>query len=382
MKFSIIYEAQTVDTSRDAEFALLHEIVEQSVLAEAMGFDCVWAVEHTALRQYAHMTAPETFLAYLAAKTTRLELGHGVVCLPPAMNHPIKVAERIATLDILSRGRLHFGVGKGGTQQEAGAFGYDLDKLPPMIDESMYLIPKIFVQDEIEHDGEYIKIPRRPIFPKPYQQPHPPMYLACTRTDSLLAAGGRGLGALVLGFGGPDDIANKNAIYRQAWRERKLSEQVGYRPIEHLAALCPAVVLDDRTLALRIGLRGQRFFVESLGHWYRGGPPPDVSDLDPEEQLRELRADKERFIELFKAERLALAPDIVGHFEEVEDSYGTPADCIRYVERLFAAGADEILFLVQMGTIPSAATRETIVNIGKHVIPHFRAQASAASRSS
>jgi alkanesulfonate monooxygenase SsuD/methylene tetrahydromethanopterin reductase-like flavin-dependent oxidoreductase (luciferase family) len=241
-----------------------------------------------------------------------------------------------------------------------------------MIDESMYLIPKIFVQDEIEHDGEYIRIPRRPIFPKPYQKPHPPMYLACTRTDSLLAAGGRGMGALVLGFGGPDDIANKNAVYRKAWRERDLAQQVGFRPVEHLAALCPAVVLEDRTRARRIGLRGQRFFVESLGHWYRGGPPPDVSDLDPDEQLRELRAEKQKFRELFEAERLPPAADILGHFDEVEDSYGTPADCIRYVERLFAAGADEILFLVQMGTIPSAATRETIVNIGRHVIPHFR----------
>jgi alkanesulfonate monooxygenase SsuD/methylene tetrahydromethanopterin reductase-like flavin-dependent oxidoreductase (luciferase family) len=372
VKFSIIYEAQTVDTSRDAEFALLHELVEQSVLAEAVGIDRVWAVEHTALKQYAHMTAPETFLAFLAARTTRLELGHGVVCQPPAMNHPIKVAERIATLEILSKGRLHFGVGKGGTQQEAGAFGYDLEKLQPMIDESMYLIPKIFVQDEIEHDGEYIRIPRRPIFPKPYQKPHPPMYLACTRTDSLLAAGGRGMGALVLGFGGPDDIANKNAVYRKAWRERDLAQQVGFRPVEHLAALCPAVVLEDRTRARRIGLRGQRFFVESLGHWYRGGPPPDVSDLDPDEQLRELRAEKQKFRELFEAERLPPAADILGHFDEVEDSYGTPADCTRYVERLFAAGADEILFLVQMGTIPSAATRETIVNIGRHVIPHFR----------
>ena len=110
-------------------------------------------VEHTALSHYAHMSAPETFLAYLAGRTSRIRIGHGVVCLPPAMNHPIKVAERIATLDILSKGRVEFGVGKGGTQQEAGAFGYDLEQLQPQIDESMYLIPKILVQDEIEHDG-------------------------------------------------------------------------------------------------------------------------------------------------------------------------------------------------------------------------------------
>jgi alkanesulfonate monooxygenase SsuD/methylene tetrahydromethanopterin reductase-like flavin-dependent oxidoreductase (luciferase family) len=124
MKFSIIFEAQTVETTRSAEFRLYHEIVDECVEAEAQGFDGIWAVEHTALTQYAHMSAPETFLAYVAGRTSRIEIGHGVVCLPPGMNHPVKVAERIATLDILSRGRVNFGMGKGGTQQEAGTFAW------------------------------------------------------------------------------------------------------------------------------------------------------------------------------------------------------------------------------------------------------------------
>ena len=114
MKFSIIYEAQMVDTSRANEQAVFLQIVEQAKLAEQMGFDCIWCVEHTALTQYAHMSAPETVLAFIAGATSRIHVGHGVVCLPPAMNHPVKVAERIATLDILSGGRVHFGMGKGG----------------------------------------------------------------------------------------------------------------------------------------------------------------------------------------------------------------------------------------------------------------------------
>ena len=125
MRFSLIYEAQTVDASRAGDHKVFDEIMEQVVLAEDMGFDVVWAVEHTALTNYAHMSAPETFLAFVAGRTQRIGIGHGVVCLPPAMNHPVKVAERIATLDILSGGRVHFGVGKGGTQQEAGTFGYE-----------------------------------------------------------------------------------------------------------------------------------------------------------------------------------------------------------------------------------------------------------------
>src|ERR1700756_1955952 len=188
VKFSITFEAQTVDTSREAEFKLFHEIVDECIEAERNGFDGVWAVEHTALTQYAHMSAPETFLAYAAGRTSRLQIGHGVVCLPPAMNHPVKVAERIATLDILSRGRVHFGMGKGGTQQESGTFGYRLEALPPMIEESMYLIPKIMTQEFIEHDGKYVQIPRRPIYPKPYQKPHPRMYMATTKPDTLAVA--------------------------------------------------------------------------------------------------------------------------------------------------------------------------------------------------
>jgi alkanesulfonate monooxygenase SsuD/methylene tetrahydromethanopterin reductase-like flavin-dependent oxidoreductase (luciferase family) len=382
MKFSIIYEAQTVDTSREAEFALFHQLIEQSMLAEASGFDCVWAVEHTALKQYAHMSAPETFLAFLAGKTTRLQVGHGVVCLPPAMNHPIKVAERVATLDILSRGRLHFGVGKGGSQQEAGAFGYELAALAPMIDESMYLIPKILVQEEIEHTGRYFKIPRRPIHPKPYQQPHPPMYLACTRAESLLTAGARGIGALIFGFGGPENVAEKSAIYRKAFRERRAEDQVGFRPNEHVAALCPAVVLDDRELARRIGLRGQRFFVESLGHWYNNGPPPCIDDLDSDAHLRALGEVKRQYSAVLGDENAVLPRDLAGYFGEVKDSYGTSEDCIRYVGDLFDAGADEILFLLQMGTVPHESIMQTIRNIGTRVIPHFRGMRSASIRQS
>jgi alkanesulfonate monooxygenase SsuD/methylene tetrahydromethanopterin reductase-like flavin-dependent oxidoreductase (luciferase family) len=376
MKFSIIYEAQTVDTTPEAEFRVFHEMVEQSLLAEKVGFDCIWAVEHTALTQYAHMSAPESFLAFLAGKTERIHLGHGVVCLPPHMNHPVKVAERIATLDILSKGRLEFGMGKGGSQQEAGTFGYDLKTLQPMIDEAMYLIPKIMTQEYIEHTGTYVQIPRRPIYPKPYQKPHPKLYYACTNPTSLELTGKRGIGALVLGLGGPDDVARKNALYREAFRNRSPADQVGQVPNEHLAALCLTIVLDDREKARRIGLKGQRFFTESLNRWYAGGPAPKAEDYldDPDEQLKALSDQKEKIVAFLASEKIEFDPGNFGHLEEVRDAYGTVDDCIRYVQRLFAAGADEILFLMQMGTVPHEAILETIRNIGEHVIPHFRSK--------
>jgi len=375
MKFSIIYEAQMVDTSRANEAQVFQDIVDQSVLAEEMGFDVIWSVEHHCLTQYAHLSAPESFLAFVAGRTKRIHVGHGVICLPFAMNHPIKVAERVATLDILSRGRLHFGVGKGGTRQETGAFDTPMDMVTPQVDESMYMIPKMWMQDVFEHHG-LIDIPPRPIHPKPFQDPHPPMYMACTREEALNVAGARGLGALVLGFSGPEEIAKKNAIYRKAYAERKPEDQVGFRPTEHLAALCPAIVLDDAEKARRIGFRGQLFFAKSIHYWYGNAPKPDVDDLDAELMAQEVEKEKANFVARLGEDNIPVRPNATELYN-VNHAYGTVDTAIAYVQRLVDAGADEILFLVQMGTVPHEASMETIRNIGTYLIPHFQSQAAA-----
>jgi alkanesulfonate monooxygenase SsuD/methylene tetrahydromethanopterin reductase-like flavin-dependent oxidoreductase (luciferase family) len=379
MKFSIIYEAQMVDTSRKNEAQVFQDIVEQSLYAEKMGFDVIWSVEHHSLTQYAHLSAPESFLAFIAGATTRIHVGHGVICLPFKMNHPIKVAERIATLDLLSKGRLHFGVGKGGTVQETGAFDTKLEDVTPQVDESMYMIPKMWMQEVFEHHSDLINIPPRPIHPKPFQDPHPLMYMACTREEALEIAGSRGLGALVLGFSGPDEIAKKNAIYREAYKNRKPEDQVGFRPHQHLAALCPAIILADRDKARRIGTRGQRFFAESIRYWYAGGEKPKVDDLDADAQIAELEHSKEQIVAYLGQEKIPVTDASISNYHVEEDAYGSVDQAIRYVERLIASGADEILFLVQMGTVPHEATMETIRNIGEHLIPHFKAKLAAAA---
>lgn len=374
MRFSLIYEAQTVDASRQGDHRVFAQALEQALVAEDEGFDVVWAVEHTALSHYAHMSAPETFLAYVAGATSRIHIGHGVICLPPHMNHPVKVAERCATLDILSQGRLEVGFGKGGTQQEAGTFGYDLADLPPMIDESMYLVPRFWVEDTVEHHGRFLDLPPRPVHPKPLQDPHPRLYMACTHNDSLVTAGSRGLGALVLGFGGPDQVAEKNRVYRQAFAERDPADQVGQRPTHHLAALCPAIVLDDGKEARRLGIRGQRFFMEAIGHWASNGAQPlPAPDTWPDD-LTATTGDGTSVIEAsVGSERVSVDFSDPGMaMLNPNHAYGTVDDCIGYVSRLVEAGADEILFLCQMGTVPQEPQLETLRNIGRHVIPHFR----------
>jgi len=367
-----------VDISRKNEAQVFQDIVEQSLYAEEMGFDVIWSVEHHSLTQYAHLSAPESFLAFIAGATTRIHVGHGVICLPFNMNHPIKVAERVATLDLLSRGRLHFGVGKGGTRQETGAFDTPMDQVTPQVDEAMYMIPKMWQEGEFEHHG-LIDIPPRPIHPKPYQDPHPPMYMACTREDSLTVAGSRGLGALVLGFSGPEEIAKKNAIYREAYRNRKPEDQVGFRPTEHLAALCPAIIMDDAEEARRIGFRGQLFFAKSIHYWYGNAPKPNVDDLDAELMAQEVEKEKEAFVARLGQDNIPARPNATELYN-VNHAYGTPDTAIQYVQRLIDAGADEILFLLQMGTVPHSASMETIRHIGETLIPHFRSQEAAKAK--
>jgi alkanesulfonate monooxygenase SsuD/methylene tetrahydromethanopterin reductase-like flavin-dependent oxidoreductase (luciferase family) len=344
-----------------------------------MGFDVIWSVEHHCLTQYAHLSAPESFLAFVAGRTKRIHVGHGVICLPFNMNHPIKVAERVATLDLLSRGRLHFGVGKGGTRQETGAFDTPMDMVTPQVDESMYMIPKMWMQDVFEHHSDLIDIPPRPIHPKPYQDPHPLMYMACTREDSLRVAGSRGLGALVMGFNGPYEIAERSKVYRKAFAERKPEDQVGFRPNNHLAALCATVVLEDREKARRVGIRGQRFFAESIRYWYAGGDKPVVDDLDAEVQIAAMEQSKDQIVAYLGQEKIPVTDASTSNYHIEEDAYGSVEQAIRYVERLFASGADEILFLVQMGTVPHEATMETIRNIGEYLIPHFKAKFAIAA---
>src|SRR5205823_10031576 len=138
--FSMIFEAQMTDTSVINERQVIHDCVEQAVLAEAVGFDAVWAVEHHSLKWYAHMSAPEIFLTYVAAKTSRIRIGHGVVCMPFGFNHPVRVGERVAMLDVLSNGRLDVGGGRGATLQEMSLVDVDPADTYAQVEESLRML--------------------------------------------------------------------------------------------------------------------------------------------------------------------------------------------------------------------------------------------------
>jgi alkanesulfonate monooxygenase SsuD/methylene tetrahydromethanopterin reductase-like flavin-dependent oxidoreductase (luciferase family) len=369
VEFSVIFEAQLANPTRVREHHVLHQCVEQAVLAEQAGFDRVWAVEHHGLTRYAHMSAPEIFLSFVAARTRRIRIGHGVVCMPFGYNHPVRVGERAAMLDALSGGRLDLGAGRGATQHEMSLMGVKADDTYPQMEEALRMIAKFWVQEEFEWHGS-LDITPHAIIPRPVQEPHPPLFLACTKRDTIKLAAEWGVGALVMAFAGPSEVTALRAIYDATIEQRSGKELVSSVVNDHLAALCPTIVLDDKQAAIQIGARGQRFFAEAVGHWYAGGPLPSDADNDGDQVVAIERA-KERYMAYLHEAKIPAGPHSAVTYK-VEQAYGDAACAIAHVEALRDAGADEILCLIQMGTVPHEACMETIRQWGRHVIPHFR----------
>jgi alkanesulfonate monooxygenase SsuD/methylene tetrahydromethanopterin reductase-like flavin-dependent oxidoreductase (luciferase family) len=248
---------------------------------------------------------------------------------------------------------------------------------------SLSIIPKMWQDESFEHESDILSIPPRRILPKPMQDPHPPMFLACTRAEMFEYAGAHGLGALALGFAGPDDVATKNELYRNAIAKRNDADIVGAFPNDKLVALCPAIVLEDRDEAQRIGFRGQRFFVEAIAQW-KGGPPPDPNTYDVDNEAALLAMQEATLKAKFGSEDIkSISIDEIRSSGlqryNINQAYGNPDDAIAYIERLIEAGADEIMFILQMGTVPQEAILESIRQIGRHVIPHFAGTRAAVA---
>src|SRR5437773_6237168 len=196
MRFGIFYEHQQPRPWEDGSTErLLGDALDQIELADRLGFDYVWEVEHHFLEEYSHSSAPEVFLAAASQRTKRIRLGHGIVQLPIGFNHPARVAERIATLDLVSGGRVEFGSGEASSQVELGGFGVDREHKHAQWEEALDIIARMFVEEPFAgHDGSWIRMPPRNVVPKPRQRPHPPLWMACSRRESIVMAGRKGLG--------------------------------------------------------------------------------------------------------------------------------------------------------------------------------------------
>jgi alkanesulfonate monooxygenase SsuD/methylene tetrahydromethanopterin reductase-like flavin-dependent oxidoreductase (luciferase family) len=355
MKFSIFFEMQVAGPTRESEAKVFRDCIEQAALADELGYHCVWEVEHHGLYEYSHSAAPEVFLAFAAARTKRIRLGHGVTLLPFRYNHPIRIAERIATLDILSDGRVNWGTGKSSSLVEQQAFECDIKQLHDQWLEALEMIPRMWREDVFTHKGTFFDIPPTQVVPKPVQQPHPPMFAACTKPDSAAAVGRLGLGALNFAIGSDDYLAQKVLEYRKAV---DTAAPAGRQKNNHFACTPATLVLEDDLEACRFGLRGARFFAESMARYYFSGTRPlgklDVPrDFLPEADLEAARAARN-------------APG-----SHVATIVGDPACARETVERFADVGVDELILVMQMGTVPHELILRSLRTFAEKVMPHF-----------
>ncbi len=357
MKFGLLYELEYARPwYRGWEAALFHQALEQIELADRAGFDYVWQVEHHFLTEYSHSSAPEVFLGAVSQRTSRIRIGHGVVLLPPAYNNPIRVAERIATLDILSGGRVDFGTGRSGTPVELEGFGISPADSKAMWEELVSVIPRMWMEDPFSYEGRFFSMPPRSVIPKPVQRPHPPMWVAAASPRTFIEAGERGLGVLCFIIGQPSDLPERIAPYRSAVRNAR---PAGGTVNEQVAGFTVTLCLDDDTEARQIGGPAALWYTSMLstilGDW-RGKEVPGY--------------------EYYGAINRAAAGQSTANMGTLIDSgvycIGDPERCIRIIELYEAAGVDQLICFMQAGRIPHEKIMRSIALFGEQVIPHFR----------
>lgn len=253
MKFGIFFEISIPRPwGSETERTVYNNCIEQAVLADEMGFDHCWAVEHHFLEEYSHCSAPEIFLATIAAKTKNIRVGHGINVCVPEINHPVRIAERSAVLDLVSGGRLDVGTGRSATWTELGGFRANPDLTKANWEEIVRALPKMWTEERFSHDGAAFSMPERAILPKPYQRPHPPMWVAVTSPGTEIDAANNGLGALGLTF---NDFAEQE---RRVNNYRKIianCEPAGKVVNEQVATVNFLFCHEDKKKGVETGLR-------------------------------------------------------------------------------------------------------------------------------
>jgi alkanesulfonate monooxygenase SsuD/methylene tetrahydromethanopterin reductase-like flavin-dependent oxidoreductase (luciferase family) len=355
MKFSLLVELQPSDSTPGAERRVFTECVEQVMLADELGYHEVWAVEHHGLLEYSHSSAPEVLLGFLAGRTTRIMLGHGVTLTPYRYNHPIRVAERIATLDILSEGRVDWGSGKSSSLVEQEAFEIHRDELHDQWLEAFSMIPRIWRSDIFDWEGKYFHIPPTAIIPKPLQRPHPPIFVACSSPETVELAGKLGIGSLNFTAGNDDYLRHKIEAYRKA-----IASATGPAGVvnNHFCCTPTALVLEDDRKACEYGFRGGRFFQEALASYF----------FSRERIIGKLDVSRDPFSnhELAKAMADRNAPN-----SGLTSVIGDPKSAIETVSRFQAAGVDQLILVTQMATVPHEMIMESLRTFAEKVMPHF-----------
>ena len=372
MRVGLFYEHQLPRPWEDgSEERLLNDALEQIELADGAGFDYVWEVEHHFLEEYSHSSAPEVFLAAASQRTRRIRLGHGIVQLPPGFNHPARVAERIATLDLVSGGRVEFGTGEASSQMELGGFGVDREAKRAQWEEALDVITRMLVETPFAgHRGRYLQIPPRNVVPKPRQKPPPPLGAACSRRETILLAAQKGIGALSFSFVEPEQAREwVDEYYRIIESEDCVPAGFDINP--NVAVVLPFMCHQDESTAIERGIDGAHFFGYTLAHYYVFGEHrPGRTDLWDE--FTRTRAERGFSREIVTAGQGPLSIRLLQQgMGSLRGAIGTPEQVAELLERYQAAGVDQVIFVGQAGPNRHEHICESIELFGKTVLPRF-----------
>ena len=372
MKFGIFYEHQLPRPwGADDEHKLLKDALDQVELADRLGLDYVWEVEHHFLEEYSHSSAPEVFLAACSQRTSRIRLGHGIVQLPLEFNHTARVAERIGTLDLVSDGRVDFGTGEASSEAELGGFMIDRATKRDQWTEALDAVTRMFVEEPFAgFDGRFLKMPPRNVVPKPLQKPHPPLWVACSRRETIHLAATKGIGALSFSFIEPSEAkAWVDDYYATLASEACVPGGFAVNP--NVAVVLPMMCHADEETAIERGLDGGHFFGYSLGHYYLFGThKPGKTDVWQEFQER-------RSLLGFDRNVAAQTGQVLGAqlFEQglgsLRGAIGTPQQVRELLKGYEAAGVDQVIFVSQAGKNRHEDICESLELFAAEVMPEF-----------
>jgi alkanesulfonate monooxygenase SsuD/methylene tetrahydromethanopterin reductase-like flavin-dependent oxidoreductase (luciferase family) len=354
VRFDLFYELSVPDFVGLSEREAFRNSLEQIAAADQAGFDGVWLTEHHFHRHYSHLSAPDTMMAAIAQRTSRMRIGHGVVLLP--LRHPVMVAERIATLDILSDGRVDVGVGRGLSPLEYEVFGASIEDSRERVEEGLEILRRCWAPEPFSFEGRFWSFPEIDVVPKPVQQPHPPLWTAAVTPDTFPLAAERGLGVLAGPFKPLFMVAEDRDRFVARCQQLALDpRQLGF------GMTLGVVVSDDHKRARQIAERHIRWFYEQL--------------------LRLTAPVLERGGESYRyyREELATLRELTGGAPSLEalDAAGMviaghPEHAIERLQKLAATGLDHVLCAVQAGGVPHADALRTIELMGERVIPALR----------
>jgi alkanesulfonate monooxygenase SsuD/methylene tetrahydromethanopterin reductase-like flavin-dependent oxidoreductase (luciferase family) len=379
VRFGIFYEHQLPRPwGEDAEHRLLQDALDQVALADRVGIDYVWEVEHHFLEEYSHSSAPDVFLAAASQRTERIRLGLGIVPLPPAYNHPARVAETVATLDLVSDGRVELGTGETSSGAELEGFGVDRATKRAQWEEGLDVVTRMFVEEPFAGvDGRFVSMPARNVVPKPRQRPHPPLWVACSRRQTIRLAAEKGLGALSFAFVEPEEARAWVDEYH-AIVESERCVPGGFAVNPQVAVVLPMMCAPTEQQAIDRGIDGAHFFGYSLAHYYVFGEHrPGRTNIYEEFLARREEVGFSRSV--ITADDAPLGVRVLQEgLGSLRGAIGTPAQVGDLCRRYEAAGVDQVIFCLQAGRTRHEHICEAIELFAADVLPEFAARADAA----